>query len=413
MQKSITRRKTCRLCGGTNIELVLQLTPTPLADSYVSVDHVNDPQEVYPLDVSLCKDCGNVQLLDIVNPEILYNNFIYETSTSPGLVEHFQKAADDVLSQVKPKKGAFVIDIGSNDGSLLRFFQVKGMHVLGIDPAKDIARKASESGIKTLPTFFTVDLARKIKNEYGHAYIITTNNTIANIDDLVYMINGIRTLLDPSGVFVFETGYLLDLVQKCIFDNIYHEHLSYFSVKPIQKFLRNNGLELINVERIPTKGGSIRCFAQHIDGPRKISQSVNNLIRLEAGTGIHHPDTFKALATKLNNIENELKHLLNELKAKGNTIAGYGASHSVTTLVYHFGLGKMLSFIVDDNPIKQNTYSPGFHIPVLPPQTIYEKKPDYIVILAWRFGEQIMKKYKAFLENGGHFVTVLPKVEVK
>jgi 2-polyprenyl-3-methyl-5-hydroxy-6-metoxy-1,4-benzoquinol methylase len=348
MSRNIVRKNKCRLCGGRGMELVLQLTPTPLADSYVTAEKINHAQETYPLDVALCRDCGNVQLLDAVSPEILYSNFIYETATSPGLVEHFQKAADGILRRLNPPKNAFVIDIGSNDGSLLEFFKSKGLNVQGIEPAKEIAKKVNESGITTLPAFFTEVLAQKIKKEYGSAYLITANNTIANIDDLDDMAEGISNLLAPNGVFVFETGYLLDLVQKLIFDNIYHEHLSYFSVKPLQRFFHNNRMELIDVERIPTKGGSLRCFVQHKNAPRKTEPSVHNLIKLEEEFGLHSPKTFKALADKLNNARNELKELLDGLKAKGKKIAGYGASHSVTTLLYHFDIGKMLNFIVDD-----------------------------------------------------------------
>jgi len=414
--RKIVRKNKCRLCGGRGMELVLQLTPTPLADSYVTAEQTNNAQEIYPLDVALCRDCGNVQLLDVVAPEILYSNFIYETATSPGLVEHFRKAAGQILQRVhapNAPKGAFAIDIGSNDGSLLEFFKSKGMNVLGIEPAKEIAKKVNESGIKTLPAFFTAGLAQKIKKDYGSAYLITANNTIANIDDLADMVEGISDLLAPNGVFVFETGYLLDLVQKCVFDNIYHEHLSYFSVKPLQRFFHNNGMELIDVERIPTKGGSLRCFVQHKNDPRKTERSVHSLIKLEEDFGLHNPKAFKSLADKLDNVRNELKELLDGLKAKGKKIAGYGASHSVTTLLYHFDIGKMLDFIVDDNPIKQNTYSPGLHIPVLSQKALYDKSPDYAVILAWRFAGQIIKKHQEFLDKGGRFISVLPEVEVR
>lgn len=409
----VAKRYACRLCKSSDMIMVLQLTPTPLADSYITAGKLNDAQEVYPLDLLLCNDCGNVQLLDVVDPEILYSNFVYETATSPGLVEHFRKAADEIMQRVKPQKNAFVVDIGSNDGSLLKFFKVKGMRVLGIDPAKDIALKAISLGIETLPKFFNSNLAREIKAKYGHAYIITSNNTIANIDNLADFVEGVKILLDKNGVFVFETGYVLDLVQKCIFDNIYHEHLSYFSVKPLQKFLQNNGLELIDAQRIAPKGGSLRCFAQHANGPRKVMQPVHNLIEIEAKQKLHEPETFKTLAVKLDNSKNDIQKLLNELKSKGKIIAGYGASHSVTTVIYNFGIGSILSFIVDDNPKKQGTHSPGFHIPVLPSEALYEKKPDYVVILAWRFAEQIIKKHKKFLDKGRHFITILPKVEIK
>ena len=406
------RRDTCRLCGGHNLELVLQLAPTPAGDVYVSVEHLDQTQETYPLDLFLCHGCGHSQLLDAVNPEVLYGDYIYMTSISLGLTEHFRRYADEVLCSVNPSQGALVVDIGSNDGTLLKFFQERDMRVLGVDPARDIARKVTESGIETLPTFFTAELARKIKNERGPAIIVTANNTFANVDDLADMTEGIRDLLPPDGVFVFETGYLVDLIQKNLFDNIYHEHLSYFSVKPLEAFFRRHGMELINTERNPSKGGSLRGTVQLAGGPRTVSPSVAKLMAFEASLATDRAETFKAFAAKIDIVKNQLISLLCNLKTQGKTIAGYGASVGVTTLIYHFDIGNLLNFLVDDNPRKQNLFSPGFHIPVLSSQIIYERKPDYVLILAWRYAKPITKKHQKYLEQGGHFIVPWPKIEV-
>lgn len=413
MSKLVIRRKTCRLCNGNELELVLKLAPTPIGDAYVPREGTKKIQECYPLEIYLCKSCGLSQLLDVIDPEAVYSNYIYHTSDSSGLVKHFEDYVDSILHRINPPKNSLAIDIGSNDGSLLRFFKKSGMRVLGIDPAKEIARKATESGIETLPTFFTLELARKIRNERGSAHIITTNNTFANVDDLTNMMEGVKELLSQDGIFVFETGYFLDLIQKTIFDNIYHEHLSYFSVKPLENFFISNGMELIDVERVPTKGGSIRCIIQLKGSSRKASSSVNQLIKLETELGIHDVETIKKFGNKLEAMKNKLMEILRDLKSKGKTVVGYGASVEVTTMLYYFNLdSNLLEFIVDDNPMRQNLYSPGLHIPVLSSQAIYERKPDYVLLLAWQYSEPIMKKNQKYLEQGGHFILLLPSLQV-
>lgn len=412
MSALVYRRSTCRLCDGHHLELVLQLAPTPIADAYVSVERIGEVQETYPLDLFFCHDCRHLQLLDVVDPEVLFGNYIYVTSGSLGLVEHFQRYADEVLRRVNPPKEALVIDIGSNDGSLLKFFQDRGMRVLGIDPAREIAQKATESGIETLSTLFTSGLAHKIKNERGPAAIVTANNVFAHADNLADITEGIRDLLAPDGVFVFEVAYLVDIVQNTLFDTIYHEHLCYHSVKPLKAFFRYHGMELIDIEHIPTKGGSLRGTAQRAGGPRTVSPSVDTIIALEESLGFDRAETFKAFAAKIEGVKTQLLSLLRDLKAQGKTIAGYGASATVTTLIYHFDLCDMLSFIVDDNPQKQNLFSPGHHIPVLSAHAIYERKPDYVLILAWNYSQPIMKKHQSYLDQGGHFIVPLPEIEV-
>ena len=412
MRESVYRRNNCRLCGGQDFELVLQLTPTPLADSYVPAEKLDTVQQCYPLDLFLCRNCGLSQLLGVVHPEAIYADYIYVTGSSLGLAEHFLSYADEVLQSVNPEKGMLVVDIGSNDGILLKIFQSRGMRVLGIEPAFAIAKRATESGVETLPLFFNAELGHKLKNGYGRATIITSNNLVANIDDLSDMMEGVRALLAPDGVFIFESFYLVDQIQNMVFDFTYHEHLSYFSVKPLEAFFRGNGMELVDVKRIPTKGGSLRYTVQVVGGPRTMSLAVAELMALEESVSIHSTETFRTFAAKIDSTKAQVVSLLRDLKAKEKTIAGYGASATTTTLIYHFGIGDVLSFIVDDFPAKQNLFSPGFHIPVLSPQVLYERKPGYMLILAWRYFEPIMAKHQKYLEQGGHFIVPLPRLEV-
>jgi len=408
----VYRRDTCRLCNGRSLELVLPIKPTPIADAYIPAERLDEVQECYPLDLFLCGSCGHVQLLDVVDAGLLFGNYIYVTSSSLGLVAHFENYAEEVLRRVSCAKGSLVIEIGSNDGSLLRFFQNHGMRVLGVDPAHKIAEEATKSGVETLPSFFTAELARQIRRERGPAAIVTANNVFAHADDLAGMAEGIRDLLAPDGVFVFEVSYLVDVIEKTLFDTIYHEHLCYHSVTPLQAFFRRHGMELIDAERVGTKAGSLRCIVQLAGGRRTVSPSVARLTGLEASLGLERGETVRAFAARIEHVKNQLGGLLRDLKAQGKTIAGYGASPSVTTLIYHFELGDVLSFLVDDNPRKQGLFSPGHHIPVLPPQTIYERKPDYILILAWTYAQPIKKKLQTSLAWDGHFIVPLPQIEV-
>lgn len=412
MTGQITRRDDCRLCGGKDLHLGLHLTPAPIVDAYVPAERLGEMQETYPLDVYVCSGCGHSQLLDVVDPQVLYRDYIYVTASSPGLAEHFHKYADAVMGRVNPLEGALVVDIGSNDGTLLKFFQGRGAQVLGIDPAVDIARQATRSGVETIPDFFTAALSRQIRKERGAAAIVTVNNLYANVDDLADFTDGIRHLLSLDGVLVFESFYLADLIQNMVFDFIYHEHLSCFSVKPLSSFFGRHGMELIDVERVATKGGSLRYTVQLAGGSRCVSQSVSSMISLEENLGIGTPQPLKAFAAKIDQRKSELVTLLRDFQGKGKTMAGYGASASTTPLLYHFGIGDELSFIVDDNPAKQNLYSPGYHIPVLPSHAIYARKPDIVLILAWRFSEPIIDKHRAYLDQGGHFIVPLPEIQV-
>jgi hypothetical protein len=412
MNKLYFRRKTCRLCNGHNLEIVLSLVPSPLADAYVPASQLNEVQEKFPLDLFLCKDCGHAQLLDIINPEVLYRNYNYETTSSLGLVEHFKRYADEAVNLLDSPEGSLAVDIGSNTGTLLRFFKDKGMRILGVDPAREIAQKATEEGLPTIPDFFGTSISEKIRSEHGPANIITANNVFAHADNMSEIVKGVNGLLASDGVFMFEASYLVDKIHKKLFDLLYHEHLCYHSIKPLVSFFRQHGLELFDVKRNSSKGGSIRGFVQKIGGPRTISPSINELLTLEANLGIDQPETFKTFSEQIQSLKQQVQNLLKNLKAKGKTIVGYGASATTTTLIYHFGLHEFLTFIVDDYKAKQNLFSPGCHIPILEPRVLYERRPEYVLILAWRYAQPIIKNHMAFINQGGHFIAPLPTVEI-
>ena len=412
MKITITKRDVCRLCQGKNLELVVPLAPTPVAEKYLTKNQLNKKEIICPLDLYMCKSCGHVQLLDIIDHKFLYSNYTYSSGDSSGLVKHFKEYADNIVNKYKPKKGSLVVDIGSNDGTLLNFFKQNGLKVLGIDPAKEIAEKATSKGIKTLPEFMNLELSQQIKNDYGLAQIVTANNAFAHMDDLIGMLKSIRTLMLPDGIFVFEISYLLDVIQKVLLGTIFHEHHSYHSLKPLVKFMKRYDMEIIDAERVTIQGGSLIVTAQLIGGPHKISSSVNELIELEEKYKLDNTETLKIFSHRIKKLKNELGSMLVNYKKQGKTIAGFGAARSGTTLITQMGIGKMLDFIVDDNPEKQGKFTPGDHILVKPTSTIYKKKPDYLFILAWIHAKKIMRENKKYIDEGGHFIICFPEVKV-
>ena len=408
------KRSSCRLCEKQNLTLVLKLEPTPPANAFIKKEELNEEQQRFPLDVYFCENCGHVQLLDIVDPKLLFENYVYVSGTSPVFVQHFENYAKTILSKYPQPSNSLIVDIGSNDGTLLRSFKNLGQRVLGIDPAKKIAEKATKEGIKTLSDFFNSDLALLIRKKYGAATIITANNVFAHVDDLKEFVKGVKNLLSPTGIFVFEVSYLVDVIEKTLFDMTYHEHLSYHAVKPLIPFFENNGLQLIETIRIDVHGGSLRGIVQLKGGPHQIADSVRKCIEQEEKMSLDKATTYKEFERNITKQKERLRSLLYEIKSSGKKIAAFGAPAKATTLMYHFEIGpKYIDFIIDDNPLKQGLFSPGMHIPVVPSNWIYEKKPDYLIILAWNFAESIMTKHSDFHESGGQFIIPLPELVVK
>jgi hypothetical protein len=413
MGSVISRRTICRLCRSKDVALAFSLAPTPPANAFVAADALHIPQPCFPLDVFFCRSCTHVQLLDVVDPRALFEHYVYVSGTSPAFVRHFQSYAQDVANRVGLATGALAVDVGSNDGTLLKSFKTLGASVLGIDPALAIAAAATADGVETWPEFFDAALARRIVAGRGLATVVTANNVFAHADDLASIADGVRVLLGPEGVFVFEVSYLLDVVEKVLFDTIYHEHLDYHAVAPLVPFLREHDLELIEAILVPTHGGSLRGIAKRKDGSRAIGKSVADALAAERAAGLHCLETYTALSQRIDRLAGELRNLLLRLKGEGCRIAGFGAPAKATTLMYHFGIGPhIIDYIVDDSPLKQGLFSPGMHVPVLPPSTIAERKPDYLLILAWNFAEQIIAKHADFREGGGRFIVPVPKLEI-
>jgi len=413
MTATFHHRDECRLCGAMDLVSVVKLPPTPPANAFVPTEQLSKSQPSYPLDVYFCRSCGHLQLLDVVNPEILFRDYVYVSGTSSSFVRHFQTYAEDCIARFTPPLGGLVVDIGSNDGSLLQFFKVAGMSVLGIDPARKIAADATARGLETWPEFLDAEIAARILAEKGPASIVTANNVFAHVDDLDGLTGCIRDLLAPDGVFVFEVSYAADVHANVLFDTIYHEHLDYHTVAPLVPFFDAHGLELFSARRVNTHGGSLRGYVQRACGPQKPDGSVAALIADERSRDLDKVSGWTEFACRIDSLGKELTAVLAKLKADGKRIAAFGAPAKATTLMYRFGLNKeTIDYIVDDSPLKQGLFTPGKHVPVVASSHMVEAWPDYMVILAWNFADAIIANHREYLNKGGHFIVPLPELRI-
>lgn len=401
---------SCRLCGDSHLRKVLELAPTPAGDLYLPREKHPERLPVFPLLLNQCSSCGHVQLGGLVDPSYLYRDYIYTTGSSLGLAEHFARYAASTVERLSLKPGSFVVEIGSNDGTMLRAFQNLGMRVLGVDPAREVAKLASDSGIPTIPDFFSADIAQRILQEHGPADLVVANNVMANVADVRAIVSAVRDLLAPEGVFVFETGYLKYLAEDCVFDNIYHEHIDYYSIRPLERFFRSMDMQLFDVIETDSKGSSIRCFVGHSAKSREVSSAVLDLSEREEVRGYGTPQPYERLGQLLQKTKSELHSLLRDAAAKGLRIAGFGASVGVTTVLYEFDLARYITLLLDDNPSRDGLFSPGLGIPVLSAaRVLSENPPDLVLILSWRYAEAILKRHAATAPNT-KFVRILPQV---
>lgn len=402
------------MCGEGSLTKAMSLTPTPPGNDFLTKEELGRDEPVYPLDLYFCEACHHIQLGHVVDPKILYQkNYSYVSATSAYFVNHLKHYAKDMVERFDLKPGDLAVDIGSNDGTCLSFFKDKGMKVVGVDPATEIAGKATENGIDTIADFFGYRLAVELRKKYGTAKYITSHNACAHIDNLFDVVKGVEHWLDTDGVFVLEVGYFVDVYSNTWFDTVYHEHVDYHTVAPFEKLFNRVGMELISVERISPQGGSIRVMAQKKGGIIKRDNSVDELIALEAKLGLDKAVTLHKLNHKISQVRDKLHNLIHSLKADGKSIAGFGAPTKATTLMAHFGLdATVLDFIVDDNPLKQGLFTPITHIPILSVDALYKMKPDYVLILAWNFAEPIMQMHKKYSEQVGQFILPMPNPEI-
>ena len=405
--------ESCRICKNKKLETILDLGEMPLANAFLDKNQLDQKEIFYPLRVVWCESCGLLLIDEVVPPEILFRNYIYVSGTSEALRKHFEGLATEAVNNFKLNSESLVVDIGSNDGTLLKEFKKFGVHVLGVEPAVNIAKIAEGSGIKTINEFFSEDIAKKIVKSNGKADAVTATNVVAHTNDLDDLLKGVADLLKDNGIFVIEVPYLVDLLDSVEFDTIYHEHLSYFAVRPLKRLFEEHDFKIVNVERVTIHGGTIRVFVSKKKSSSKINESVSQLISLEKEKGLCEVAAYRKFAERVEKLKADLVSLLQKLKSENKKVIGYGAAAKGNTLLNYYHIGSdLIEFIADLSLMKQNKFTPGTHIPVYSPERIYAAKPDYMLILAWNFADEIMKQQSKFREMDGKFIVPVPEVKI-
>ncbi len=405
--------QTCRMCKGSRLTRFLDLGFTPPADSFLRREQLAEPETHYPLQVYLCEDCGLSQLGFVVSPEILYrHDYPYEASITRTGQEHWAEFAAGVAKRFGHPRGSLAVDIGSNVGVLLSELATRGYRILGIDPASNIVRLAERRGVETLDELFSPEVAKQVVRSKGHAAVITATNVFAHIDDLDSLMAGVDALLEPSGVFVIEAPSFINLLEKCEYDTIYHEHLSYLSVGPLARFFEHAGFELFDVLERDIHGGSIRVFVGR-PGTHAVEPAVRAAIAREIDLGARDLGRLAQFASAVEENRAELTRLLHQLRRDGKRIAGVGAPAKGMTLLNYCRIGpELLDFVTEKSTLKIGRFTPGTHIPVASDDELLARRPDFGLLLAWNFAEEIMRNLRAYREGGGRFIIPIPHPRV-
>lgn len=407
--KNYIHKINCRVCGSENLVKILDLNETPLANGFLTEEELKREEEKFPLVAHFCKDCSLVQLLDVVDPKILFGNYCFLTSASKPAVDHFIDFGRELVDNFIKDKNDLVVDIGGNDGTLLGSIK-NCCRVLNVEPASNVAEISEKSGITTINDFFSSELAREILDKYGQASVISANNIIAHTDKVKDVFAGARLLLKDDGVFVFETHWVKNLVGEGGFDQIYHEHLCYYSLHALKHLIESTGFFIKDVKLVPMQGESLRVYVGKTEGALG---AVNEFLKKEEEMGLTDVETFLGFSDKVIENAKNVKELLASLKQQGKKIVGYGAAAKGNTLLNYFQIGPdLLDYITDTTSLKWGRYSPGMHIPVVHPDELKRNTPDYIFLLAWNYADAILEKERELREKGVKFIIPVPTVKV-
>jgi len=414
MTKDYRNQNKCRLCNSKKLSTVIDLNSTPLANSFLKRSELKKKERYYPLKVNFCNSCYHLQLSHIVKAKRMFDNYLYLTNTSKQNRDHFKEYAEQVKKKNTSKSKVSILDIASNDGTFLSFFNKENYNRLGIDPAKNLSKYSKKLGLKQEVMYFTSNNSIRIKKKYGKFDVITANHVCAHVDDLNDFFKGIPNLLNDKGMFIFEVSYLGSVIKKKTFDTIYHEHADYHSLYPLIKFVKKFNLEIFDFKIVKAQGGSIRVFVGHVHKHIVNKNKIKKQIIFEKNKlKLFNIKSFIKFEKNIIQVKTELNKLLTNLKNKKKLIIGYGAAAKTTTLLNYFDIKKnFIESIIDDNPLKQNKFTPGTHIPIKASKHIYSSKPDYIIILAWNYSNSIIKIHKKFFKIGGKFIVPFPKIKI-
>lgn len=409
----MARRDTCRICGSGRLCRFLDLGLSPLANRFLRDSQLDDPEPRFPLDVFFCRECSLVQVTEVVDPEILFRDYIYVSGTSDTMRAHFAAFAESLAARFAFAPGALVVEVASNDGTFLSNFTGRGWRLLGVEPAVNIAGIARARGIDTVNEFFGESLGTKLRAARGAAACILATNVFAHVDDIIGFVKGVRHLLEPDGIFVFENSYVRDMLDHLEFDSVYHEHLSYFSVTALSRLFERHGMEIFDVEHLPVHGGSLRVFVKRVGDGHPLTAAPERFRQEEQARGLLKVETYEAFGRRVYALRDKLLQLLGRLRREGKRVVAYGSSAKGNTLLNFMGIGPdLVEYIVDKNPLKQGTFSPGMHLPVYPVSRLVEDKPDMALILAWNFTEEILAQQQEYLAAGGRFIVPTPEPHV-
>ena len=411
---SANGKGTCRFCRSAMHHTFVDLGMSPLCESNLRPEQLNQMEPFYPLHVFVCENCFLVQLEEYVSPDSIFTEYAYFSSYSESWLRHSKQYTEQMLDRFRLNEKSLVVELASNDGYLLQYFVSKNIPVLGIEPAANVAKVAVEKKVPTLVKFFGKQLAAELAAEGKQADLLLGNNVLAQVPDLCDFVAGMKILLKPQGVLTLEFPHLLRLMEENQFDTIYHEHFSYFSLLTVEKILGAFGLVVFDVEELTTHGGSLRIFGRHSeDGSKPISSRVVELRSREGAAGLAHIESYCSFAEKVKNTKRELLRCLIGIKREGKTIVGYGAPGKGNTLLNYCGVGRdFIDYTVDRNPYKQGQFTPGMHIPICSPEKIYETRPDYLLILPWNLKDEIMKQMADIRQWGGRFIVPIPEATI-
>lgn len=414
MDLTSTNNATCRFCKQPLRFTFVDLGMSPLCESYLSVEQLNQGESFYPLHAFVCENCFLVQLEEYVSRENIFTEYAYFSSYADTWLEHCKNYAHMVSKRFNLNQESFVVEVASNDGYLLQYFIQLGIPVLGIEPAKNVAKVAVEKGVPTLTEFFGRELATRLQAEGKQADLIAGNNVLAQVPDINDFVAGLKILLKPGGVLTIEFPHLMNLIEQNQFDTMYHEHFSYFSFITAEKIFSAHGLTLFDVEELPTHGGSLRIYARHTEDESKpLTDRAMEMHDREVRAGFTDTEHYSAFGEKVKETKRKLLSFLIDARRAGKTVVGYGAPGKGNTLLNYCGVRTdFLDYTVDRNPYKHGKFLPGTHIPIFTPEKIEETRPDYVLILPWNFKDEIMEQMSQIREWGGKFVVPIPELKV-